>query len=187
MANYWRVFPWDVSARPGAMFSPSFVPSTTGRGRFDLSVDKSPVLYVAESPEHAIAEALQSWRNRPLRRAHLERARHPLALVEVAVEDDRADELLDLCDPRVLTDIGSAPDEVASRHRGRTQPIAAASWDAGRPGLRWWSAFWGDWHGVVLFTARLEPGLHFARATPLSLDSADVRSAAAALGMEIAS
>lgn len=168
------------------MFSPSFVPATTGRGRFDLSVDRSPVLYVAESPEHAIAEALQSWRNRPLRPAHLERAGHPLAIAEIQIEDHRADELLDLCDPRVLTKIGSAPDEVASRHRGRTQPIAAASWDAGRPGLRWWSAFWGDWHGVVLFTARLEPDLRFAGATRLSLDSPGVRSAAAALGMEIA-
>lgn len=168
------------------MFSPSFVPRTTGRGRFDLPVDHSAVLYAAESADHAIAEALQPWRNRTLRGAHLVRSGHPLAVVEVQVDEDRAAALMDLCDPRVLVEHGFAPDRVASRERRHTQPIAASSWEVGRPGLRWWSAFWGDWHGVVLFTARLETGLRYGPSKVLSLDDADVRSAADALGMEIA-
>lgn len=56
MLEFWRVFPWDPSSEPGAPFSAAYIPLTTGRGRFDLPVDRSAVLYVAESVEHAIAE-----------------------------------------------------------------------------------------------------------------------------------
>ncbi|MCY3548233.1 MAG: RES domain-containing protein [Gemmatimonadetes bacterium] len=66
MALFWRVIPWDADVREGSRFSPSWIPPTTGRGRFDLPVACSPVLYLAESPAHAVAEALQPWRNRPL-------------------------------------------------------------------------------------------------------------------------
>ena len=147
MALYWRVVPWDPDVNEGNLFSPSYIPPTTGRGRFDLPVACSPVLYLAESPEHAIAEAIQPWRNRPLRRAHLLRAGRPLALVGVQLESGEASRLLDLCDPRTLHRRRLKPDRIASRHRRTTQPIAASAWDAGHAGLRWWSGFRGDWHG----------------------------------------
>lgn len=182
MTEVWRVFPWDPEAGSGEPFSPSYVPRTTGRGRFDLPVDHSPVLYVAESPEHAVAEALQPWRNRRLTSRHLERAGRRLAVVRVRVPDDPELALADLCDAEALMELATGPDRIASRHRRVTQPIARAVWEAGHPGLRWWSAFWGDWHGAVLFMARLG-GVRFDEPRPLSLDTPAVTVAAEALGM----
>ena len=170
----------------GRLFSPSFVPPTTGRGRFDLPVSCSSVLYVAESPEHAIAEAIQPWRNRPLRRPHLLRAGRPLALVGVQMPSETASALADLCQPDVLGRLGLSADRVASRHRRRTQAIAASIWDRGHAGLRWWSSFWGDWHGVVLFTARTNAGVRFGSPEVLSAENRALQEAAAALGMPVA-
>ena len=186
MALFWRVFPWDPDFDEGSPFSPSYIPPTTGRGRFDLPVACSPVLYVAESPDHAIAEALQPWRNRPLRKPHLLRAGRPLALAGVQIASAKASDLADLCDPGVLGRLRVKPDRVASRHRRRTQPIAASVWDSGHAGLRWWSSFWGDWHGVVLFTARTERSLRFGKPEVLSAETPALHEAAAALGMPLA-
>jgi hypothetical protein len=44
---FWRVFPWDASARPGDPYSPQYVlpaGAQTG-GRFDLA--DTPTLYIA--------------------------------------------------------------------------------------------------------------------------------------------
>ena len=185
MAQYWRVFPWNPDRPAGAPFSSSHVPRTTGRGRFDLPVACSPVLYLAESSAHAVAEALQPWRNRPLRGAHLRRAGHPLALVDIHVDMDRAAAIVDLCNPATLRRRRIRPDQIASRHRRRTQPIAASIWDGGDVGLRWWSSYWGDWHGVVLFTARLQGSLHFGEPQEIDADTPALRKAADALGMTL--
>ena len=186
MALYWRVFPWDRDRPDGAAFSPSHIPRTTGCGRFDLPVACSPVLYLAESPEHAVAEALQPWRNRPLRRAHLRRAGHPLALVDVQLGAEEATGIVDLCDPVTLRRRRLRPDRIASRHRRTTQPIAASIWDSGRDGLRWWSSFRGDWHGVILFTARVNGSMHFGEPQEIGGDTPALREAASALGMPLA-
>ena len=186
MALFWRVFPWDPDVKEGRLFSPSFVPPTTGRGRFDLPMSCSPVLYVAESPEHAIAEAIQPWRNRPLRQPHLVRAGRPLALVAVQIAPEMASALADLCQSDVLDRFGLSADRVVSRHRRRTRAIAASVWDNGHPGLRWWSSFWGDWHGIVLFTARMKESVHFATPEVLSAENPALQEAAAALGMPVA-
>lgn len=186
MALYWRVFPWDRDVPDGRPFSPSHIPPTTARGRFDLPIACSPVLYLAETPDHAIAEALQPWRNWPLRTAHLRRAGHPLALVDVQLGAEEAAGIVDLCDPATLRRRRIAPDQIASRHRRRTQPIAASIWDSGDVGLRWWSSFWGDWHGVVLFTARVEWSMHFGEPREIGGDTPALRGAASALGMPLA-
>ncbi|MDE2677665.1 MAG: RES family NAD+ phosphorylase [Gemmatimonadetes bacterium] len=186
MALYWRVFPWDPDVNEGNLFSPSYIPPTTGRGRFDLPVACSPVLYVAESPEHAIAEAIQPWRNRPLRGPHLLRAGRPLALVGVQLDPDESSRLLDLCDPRTLHRHRLKPDRIASRRRRTTQPIAASAWDGGHAGLRWWSSFWGEWHGVVLFAKRVRRNLRFGEPEVISRDTPALREAAGALGMTVA-
>lgn len=170
----------------GSPFSPSHIPPTTGRGRFDLPVACSPVLYLAESPEHAIAEAIQPWCNRPLRPPHLVRAGRPLALVGVQMAPETASHLADLCQPDVLGRLGLSADRVASRHRRRTQAIAASVWDSGHGGLRWWSSFWGDWHGIVLFTARIKGDVRFGSPEVLSAEYPSLQEAAAALGMPVA-
>jgi hypothetical protein len=144
------------------------------------------VLYLAETPEHAVAELLQPWRNRPLRAAHLVRGGHPLALVSVALDDARAGLPLDLCDPERLTEIQARADEIASRERDRTQRVALRVWTAEHPGLRWWSVFGGDWHGVALFESRVKRALVFGNPEPITLQSLPLRAAAASLGMDVA-
>lgn len=186
MARFWRVIPWDPDVGEGRLFSPSHIPPTTGRGRFDLPAACSPVLYLAESPEHAIAEAMQPWRNRSLRKAHLVRAGRPLALVGVEMAPGKAADLADLCDPGVLGRLGVSADQVASRDRRRTRRIAASVWDRGHAGVRWWSSFGGDWHGVVLFTDRAERSVRFGRPEVLSAEIAALHEAAASLGMRMA-
>ena len=183
MPELWRVFPWDARSREGDLFSPSYVPATTGRGRFDLPRDLSPVLYLAESEEHAISELLQPWRGYRLTPAQLERAGRPLAVSRVSVSGSAR--LLDLCDPETLTDLGVGADVTASRVRERTQPIARSVWERGGHGLRWWSSFSGDWHTVVLFTRRLANQMTFSEPVPLTLDRAAVVRAASLLGMAL--
>ena len=186
MALFWRVIPWDPDVKEGRLFSASYVPPVTGRGRFDLPDACSPVLYVAESPEHAIAEAIQPWRNRPLRRAHLRRAGRPLALVGVEVVAGKGADLVDLRDPRVLGRLGVTADRVASQDRRVTRAIAASVWDRGGAGLRWWSCFGGEWGGVVLFTGRVEGGLRFGRPEVVTGETTALHVAAGALGMGVA-
>jgi len=181
----WRVFPWDERASPGETFSPSFIPSSTGRGRFDLSRDRSSVLYLAESPDHAVGESLQPWRGRRIGERHLTRAGLRLSLVAVSIDDDAAAALADLCDPKLLAETGLPPDHLASRRRWVTQPLATSLWDQGYPGLRWWSGFRGDWHTVVLFLARIGDRLAFGEPAPLALGSPAVTEAARLLGIDL--
>lgn len=179
----WRVFPWHPGAAPGTRFSPSHVPEPTGRGRFDLPRDLSPVLYAAETPDHAVGELLQPFRGRRLQPSHLTRAGLPLAIVELHVPLDSARKLADLCDASHLAATDTAPDATASRVRGTTQPIARAAWDAGYHGIRWWSSFWGDWHTLVLFTARSAGDLRFGAPEVLTVGHPAVAEAASLLGM----
>jgi len=62
-----------------------------------------------------------------------------------------------------------------------TQPVAESAWEAGHGGLRWWSAFGGGPHTVVLFMDRMEGRVTFGASEPLTLESAPLRTAAADL------
>ena len=168
-----------------ARFSASFVPRPTGRNRFDLPLSRSRVLYLSESPEHAVAEHLQPFRGRSVTDWHLVLGGRPLALARVAPGAPEGS-IADLCDPELLAEHGLRPDRAASRRRGITQPMAQLLWDRGYSGLRWWSAFGGDWHTVVLFAARLEGPLDTAEPERLTVETPAVRSAADALGIRIA-
>jgi hypothetical protein len=181
----WRVFPWDKQAMVGAPFSASFVPRASGAGRFDLYGEYSPVLYLAESPSHAIAEILQGWRGRRLVRDDLRRGGLPLALVAVTLTDRLVDQLVDLCSPQVLATLDVAPDRIASYHRSTTQPIAHSLWEQGFSGLRWWSTFWGDWHSTVVFTRRAYNQMAAGDPEILSLDSQALQEVADLLSIEV--
>jgi hypothetical protein len=115
----------------------------------------------------------------------LKRRGLPLSLVPVTLDGASRPELADLCDPEVLARLGLAPDRVASRHRRITQPLSHTLWTRGFRGLRWWSSFWGDWHMVVLFVARLPGRLVFGEPRVLAPDSAPVVDAASVLGIEL--
>jgi hypothetical protein len=114
---------------------------------------------------------------------HVRRAGRPLALVAARWEVDGTS-VADLCDPRALTRLRAAPDMLASRRRDRTQPVARRVWDAGFAGLRWWSAFRGDWHTTVVFSARAMQALQFGEPEVLTPAHPAVVGAADALGIE---
>lgn len=183
--SVWRVFPWDPEAPRGTRFSPSYIPRSTGRGRFDLPQDLSPVLYTAETPDHAVGELLQPWRGRPLQPFHLTRAGKTLAVARLTISPGTAQNLANLCDPGLLVQMRMEPDATASRLRDRTQPIAREAWEAGHHGVRWWSSFWGDWHTVVLFVARTREDLAFGTPQALTVHHPAVRQAADLLGMAL--
>lgn len=182
----WRVFPWDPAAAPGERFSPGYVPPGQGQGRFDLPGVPGGVLYAAESAEHAVAELVQHLRGQALDDADLIVAGQRLAVVAVALPDALRDGVVDLCDPAELVRLGTRPDETASRDRRTTQRIGVAVHAAGHAGLRWWSAFSGDWHTLLLFRDRIGAALAFGTPEPLTLDHAALREAARELGIGIA-
>lgn len=177
----WRVFPWNPAARDGEPFSATFVPGGQGRGRFDLPGRAAGVLYAAESPEHAVAEMIQRFRNQPvpLEMDDLVVAGHPLALVEVEVAAGLGTRIADLCDPALLARHAIAPDTTAARERPTSQRVAEALLAAGYAGLRWWSAFCGEWHTTVLFRESAAAGdLACGPPEPLDLGHTALREAA---------
>lgn len=180
----WRAFPWDPGAPHGAPFSARFVPPVQGSGRFDLGAP--PVLYLAESPEHAVGEVIQAFRGRRIGEVHLRRGGHGLAVVPVRLPYGLPGRLANLTDPTVLSGYGIRPDTLASRDVQRTQAVSRLLHDAGVPGFRWWSSLSGDWHTLVLFLDRVPPDdLTFGRPEALSLGHPAVRDAAAAIGVRV--
>lgn len=191
--TFWRVFPWDPGAADGEPFSARYTPpagAQTG-GRFDLG--EPPVLYLAERPESALAELLQRFRGKPLRRGHLRRADrrapgtfHPLSLVEAHLPAAVVARMPDLGDPAELVARGIRPDSLASSDRRITQPISRAIHADGAPGFRWWSALSGDWHVSVLFMDRVVPAdVQYGEPNPLDVDHPLVRGTARLLRMPL--
>jgi hypothetical protein len=171
--TFWRCFPWDSAAPPGAPFSPFHVPSGQSSGRFDLG-DAPPVLYASDTPTHAIAEALQGFRNRAFKPAMLRRLRRPLALVGFRLADAGAP-FADLCDPDILQRDGIRPDRTAHHDRKISQRIARTLYEsgAGVAGLQWWSTFTGAWHTRVWFLDRVAPSAAEIVVPPRELTATD--------------
>ncbi len=167
----WRVFPWDPDAAEGERFSASFVPGGQGRNRFDLRGSARGVIYLAGSPEHAVAEMIQAYRNspEPLTNDDLTVWGHRYALVSGSLASDLWPRLEDLCEPAALTKLQITADRPAYRDRRLTQRIASTLRARGHAGLRWWSAFWGEWHTTVLFRDRI-PADAITYGAPLPLD-----------------
>ncbi|MFQ5704709.1 MAG: RES family NAD+ phosphorylase [Gemmatimonadales bacterium] len=167
----WRVFPWDPAAPLGAPFSLTHVQPQQTSGRFDLGI-RPAVLYLAESPEHAVGEKLQRFRGRRLTPMHLREYGRTLAIVSVTPAARVIKAVADLTDPEVLHRLKLRPDIVASRDRRRTQAVARRLYEEGYSGLHWWSALTGDWHATILFldSDRVHTrALTFGQPEPLSL------------------
>jgi hypothetical protein len=131
-------------------------------GRFDLH-DRPPVRYLAESPEHALGEALGAFRGTHFHVSYLKQGGHQLALVEVTLAPSLVRRIADCTDPAVLGRLGLRPDELAHHGRTVTQSIARRLHDVGMEtgspaGLRWWSALTGAWHTTIVFLDREHPG-----------------------------
>jgi hypothetical protein len=183
----WRAFPWDPGAAPGQPFSPEYCPPQHGYNRFDLPRSERGVLYLAGSPAHAVGELVQSYRNQKLDEHDLFILGHRLALVEVTLDAAPGERIADLCDPAELVRIGTGPDQVAARERRTTQGIAEQLFGDGWVGLRWWSAFFGEWHGTVLFLDRMDADwFSYGLPEPLHLRDPVIEETAHLLGIEIA-
>src|SRR5438067_938466 len=140
-----------------------------------------PVLYLAETAGHAVAEKLQRFRGQRIDRHDLEESGWPLALVECRLSLQK---IADLCDPELLAKHRIAPDVLASRDFGKTQSVARMLHQAGYRGLRWWSALSGDWHTIVLFLDRIGAGdLEYAKPEPLTVQHSTVKEACTVLGV----
>jgi hypothetical protein len=131
-------------------------------GRFDLN-DAPPVRYLADTPDHAIAETLSGFRGTDFHESYLRKSGYPLALVEVTLAASLVARIPDCTDPRILSALGLRPDQLAHHDRTLTQPVARdlhsrATMTAGPAGLRWWSALTGAWHTTVVFTDHERPG-----------------------------
>jgi len=182
----WRVFPWDPNAAEGDPFSAGFVPGTQGRSRFDLPGQPRGVLYLAESEEHAVAEMIQGFRNSPdpLTDEDLTAWGHRLALVSATLDPGVWSGIADLCEPTTLSAIDATADLPALRDRQRTRKIAAKLHMRRHTGLRWWSAFWGEWHTLVLFQDALPPGA-LSHGEPTALDTSSPSVVEAARFLDI--
>jgi hypothetical protein len=167
----WRVFPWDPDAAEGERFSAAFVPGGQGRNRFDLRGNPQGVVYLAESEDYAVAEMIQGFGNspEPVTDDDLTTWGHTLALVSVELDEELWPGIADLCLPATLESIGITADVPAMRERVRTQDVAFELYSRGHTGLRWWSAFWGEWHTVVLFREKLTDGT-LRYGTPVALE-----------------
>jgi hypothetical protein len=186
----WRCFPWDPDAPAGAPFSAAFLVPGQTVGRFDLH-DRPPVRYLAESPEHALGEALSPFRGTAFRPAYLRQRGRRLALVEVGLAPTLVARIPDCTDPAVLAGLGLRPDDLAHHDRALTQGIARRLHDRGAAtgdpaGLRWWSALTGGWHTTVVFTDRERPGeVTFGTPRPVEVRDPAVVRALSVLGIRV--
>jgi RES domain len=192
----WRAFPWDRDAPEGGPFSVRSVapPHLQNYGRFDLH-GRPSVLYLAQTPGHAVAEVLRGLKRHPadphrhlLQPEDLLGAGHPRAIVPVRLPPEVADRVPDFGCGEVLERFGVRADQLCSRDRRVTQAAARRIYDHPDrvPGFFWWSAFHGDWHVLLLFLDRV--GLHaleFGEPEIVTLEHAAVREAAEVLGLDV--
>lgn len=139
--------------------------------------DAPPVRYLADTPEHAVAEALSGFRSTDFRESYLRREGRPLALVEITLAASLVARIPDCTEPKILSALGLRPDQLAHHDRTLTQSVARALHSratptAGPAGLRWWSALTGAWHTTVVFTDHERPG-EVGIGTPQVLPSSD--------------
>lgn len=153
-----------------------------GSGRFDLG--DSPVWYLAESAEHAVAESLQAFRGREFDDRMLFRFGRPLALMNVTVPEPMAAGIVNLDDGSELARLDITPSTLASDDRRRTQEVARTVFDSGATGMRWWSKLSGDWHTTILFLSRVPvSALELEPPVPLTREHVAVARACRHLGI----
>jgi hypothetical protein len=155
-----------------------------GRGRHD-SPETYGCLYVSEEAVSAVVERLAALVGTDLAAPDLVRGGLPLALASISLPDERL--VLDLDEPRVLSEEGLRPSSVATYERARTRADAETLFDRhpGAAGLRWWSTFESRWANVTLFD-RAADLLGVEDVQRLTVDDPVVGEAAHFLGLAVA-
>ena len=177
-----RCFAWRARARPTEPDGPLwFARSYQGDGRHD-NPGEYGCLYVSEHEVSAVVEQLARFRGQRLVEGMLERRRLPLALAAIELPESKS--LIDLDEPRVLTENALRPSLVATRRRELTQEQALVLFDRhdGVAGLRWWSTFEALWANVTLFD-RAAGALKLVDVRRLALGDAALSEAADVLGI----
>jgi hypothetical protein len=192
----WRAFPWDREAPEGGPFSVRSVapPHMQNYGRFDLH-GRPSVLYLAQTPAHAMAEVLRGLKRNPadpqrhrLSGEDLTGAGHPRALVPVRLPRDLADRVPDFARGGLLERFGVRADELCSRERRVSQAAARRIHQHPDqvPGFFWWSAFHGDWHVLLMFLDRAGmERLEFGEPEIATVAHPAVHEAAEVLGLDV--
>lgn len=145
MPDLFRVVTWRVGARKGEPGHPAHVlAAAQGRGRID-NPGLYTVSYLSGDPAGAVAErfgAFDPWRPATFTVRGLgEGAR--FALVRFRLEDAV---VLDLDDPRVLTDRDLRPSQIVTTERKVTQRWARTIFEDGSwAGVSWWSRYDARW------------------------------------------
>ena len=181
----YRVFPWDKASTGSELGGPLYVPrAAQGQGRHDLP-SRDGVLYSSQNPASAIAEWIQVFRTRPLRSIHFGPA-HGLVRALARLELSDAVSLLELDDAHVLVQHAIKPSELMTHARQMTQKWVARLYDQGHAGFFWPSSLESQWINATLFETRARNHLRLVgESQGLTLEMAEVRQAATALGMEI--
>jgi hypothetical protein len=151
-----------VTERGGALHVPR---DRQGAGRHDDPA-RYGAFYAARSAVAAVAESIAAFRGQDLDDSNLKMADG--SRLALATYDDTAiDPLTDLDEPAVLLAAGWRPSGVASRDRRVTQAMARRLFDAGAPGISWWSTLESAWTNVTLFAERtIEPEILQLAAEP---------------------
>lgn len=178
--QFWRVFNWNPEARtPQKNGHPLYVWPHQGNGRVDDPEHDYLVLYVADSPEGAAAEAFGHyvrWTQAVLDVP----PGAPAGSIKALAHYEGEPAVLDLDDPYNLQDWGLRPSQVVQRDRPSTQRWARAIYDAGdHKGVSWWSCYEPRWASIGLWDIT---GLELAaEPQPLTMNHPAVLGAAEAI------
>lgn len=169
----YRVAPHDPKARRRAPGHSLYVHPAQGGGRWD-NPDSYLVLYLAASPECAVAEVFQGlsvWR--------AEMLLHPASGLERAlltVELPAPTRWCDLDDAQTLVEFATRPSRVVTKNTASTQFLAQRIFDSGRyAGIRWWSSVDAD---MVVYALWDMTDVRAVRSEALTVDHPALTAAA---------
>ena len=161
--------------RPSDNGHPLYVWPRQGAGRLDDPAGGYTVLYVAGSPEAAVAEALGRYPRWTPAVLAAPPAAPPGSLLALASYDGDPS-VCDLDDARRLVDLELRPSQVVTRERPVTQAWARSLHDRAEwAGASWWSAYDAGWTCAGLWD---RSGIAVADVEPLTLQHPVVAEAA---------
>lgn len=148
------MFIWDGTFQGAAVMQNLYASrSRQGPGRHDIP-DRSAVIYCSKSPVSAVAEVIQGFRGTLLtNRVFIYPGNKVRALAHMVLDDSVA--LIDLDDPKELSNRQLKPSQIVTMNRQMTQNIARSLFDEGAFGFTWWSTLEASWTNVTLFENRV--------------------------------